>query len=127
MAEKTQVRELLSRVKHPQLQGIVKALEVRYELDDIAYSEASNDLIAAVSKIPYYQLSQKHSGIQTSGGNSGSNSGFGVQRKGGRNSSSCCNSQGKVHTGYYQNWKGWSKEDRKIVIAIRKKKGSKSG
>ena len=47
-------------------------------------------------------------------------------RKGGRNSGSIYNSQEKIHTGYYQNWKGLSKEDHNIFIAARKKKGSKS-
>ena len=54
MADSTQVRELFSRVQHPQLQDTVKALEVRADLYGITYSEAANLLTATVSKIPEY-------------------------------------------------------------------------
>ena len=73
-----------------------------------------------------YQSSQNVSGIQFSRGNSGGNSGGGSPRKVVQNSSSIYNSQVKVHTGYYQNFKGLIKEDCKTVIATRKKNGSKS-
>ena len=39
MADSTQVRELFRRVQHPQLQGTVKSLELRADLDGITYSE----------------------------------------------------------------------------------------
>ena len=74
--------------------------------------------------MPEYQLSIKVSDIQASGGKSGGNSGGGGLRKGGRNSGSICNSQGKFHTGYYQNWKDLREEDLKAVIAAYKQKGS---
>ena len=80
--------------------------------------------------MPYYQLSRKVSGIQAIGGNSSGNTGgnTGGDRpcKGDHNSGSIYNYQGKVHTGYYQNWKGLSKEDRKTVIVAREKNNSKS-
>ena len=95
-----QVRELFRRVQHPQLQDTVKALEVRADLDGIAYSEAKNHLTSAVSKIPEYQFSQKVSVVKSSGGNSGGNKGGGGgPRKGGHNSSRIYNSQRKVHMG----------------------------
>ena len=108
MADSTQVRELFRRVQHQQLQDTVKALEVKDELDGITYSEASNHLTASVSNIPEYQFYWKISSIQYSGVNSGVNSGSGGPRKGGHNSGRIYNSQGKVHTCYYQNWKGLS-------------------
>ena len=52
MNNSTQVRELFRRVQHLQLQDTVKALEVRDDLDEITYSEAANNLTAAISKIP---------------------------------------------------------------------------
>ena len=52
MADSTQVREIFRRVKHPQLQDTVKALEFRADLDGIKYSEVDNHLTADVSKIP---------------------------------------------------------------------------
>ena len=105
MSDSTQVRKLFRRVQHPQLQDTVKALEFRSYLDGIKYSEAANHLTAPVLKIPEYQMSQKVSGIHARG----SNNGGGGPRKGGRNSGSIYNSQGKIHTGYYQNWKVLSK------------------
>ena len=39
MADSTQVRELFRRFQHPQLQGTVKSLELRADLDGITYSE----------------------------------------------------------------------------------------
>ena len=108
MSKIMQVHKLFRRFQQPQLQDTVKALEVRAEFDGIKYSEAANHITADVFKIPEYKLSQKVLGIQSSGGNSGGNSGSGGQRKGGRKSGSIYNSQGKVHTGYYQNWEGVS-------------------
>ena len=127
MTDSTQVCELFSRVQHPQFQDTVKALEVRAEIYGITYSEADNHLTASISKMSEYQLSLKVSGVQSSGDNSGGNKGGGSGPcKGGRNSGSIYNSQGKVHTGNYQNWKGLNKEDRKTVMAARQKNGSKS-
>ena len=99
MADSTQVSELFRRVQHPQLQYMVKALEVRADLDVIKYSEATNHLTAAVSNIPEYQFSQKVAGVQASR----SNSGGGGPRNYGHNSGSIYNFQGKIHTSYYQN------------------------
>ena len=52
MVDITQVRKLFRRVKHPQLQDMVKAIEFRADLDGITYSEAANHLTTAVSKMP---------------------------------------------------------------------------
>ena len=103
MYNRTQVLELFRRVQHPQLQDTVKAIEVRNDLYRITYSDAENHLTATVPKMPEYQLSQKVSDIQASGGNSGGNSGGGGLNKGRHTIGSTYNSQGKVHTGYYQN------------------------
>ena len=123
MADSTQVHELLRMVQHPQLQDTVKALEVRPDLGGITYLEAANHLTAAVSKMPEYQFSRKVSEVQSNGGNSGgSKGGGGVPRKGGCNSGSIYNYQGKVRTGYYQNWKVLSEEYCKAVISVCKER-----
>ena len=78
--------------------------------------------------MPEYQLSQKVSGVQSSGGNSGVNKGGGGgggPRKGCRNNGSIYNSQGKIHTVYYHHCKGFREEDRKTNMAARKKNVSK--
>ena len=52
VANSTPVRELFRSVLHPQLQDAVKAIEIRADIDGIAYSEAANHLTSSVSKIP---------------------------------------------------------------------------
>ena len=71
-------------------------------------------------------MSQKVYGVQASGDNSGGKNGDGGLCKGVRNSYSIYNSQGKVCTGNYQNYKGLSEDYRKTVIDAHKKNGSKS-
>ena len=87
----TQVRELLRRVQHPQLQDTVKAIDVRSDLDGITYSVTYNHLTAAAFKMPDYQFFRKVSSIRSSGGKSGGNSGVSVPHKVGCSSSSIYN------------------------------------
>ena len=119
MADSTQVRELFKRVQHPQLLDTVKALEVRADLDGISYTKAANHLTASVSKMPEYQLARKVAGIQARRGNSG-------PRKGGKDSGTIYNSRGKVHTGYYRNWRSSREDDRNKVNAAHKHESSGS-
>ena len=41
------LHELFRKVQHPQLQDMVKAIEVRDDLDGITYSETANHLTSA--------------------------------------------------------------------------------
>ena len=45
-------------MKHTQLTESVKALEVRYDMDGLTYTQAANHLTAAVSKLPDYQMAR---------------------------------------------------------------------
>ena len=92
MDNRTKVPKLFRRVQQPQFQDRVKDLEVRADLDGIKYSETANHLTSSVSKMPEYQLPQKVSSIQASGGKSGGNSGGGGPHKGVHNSGSIYNS-----------------------------------
>ena len=56
MTENAKLRELFKRTKHPQLTESVMALEVRYDMDGLTYTQAANHLTAAVSKLPDSQL-----------------------------------------------------------------------
>ena len=67
MTENAKLRELFKRTKHPQLTESVKALEVRYDMDGIPYTQAANHLTAAVSKLLDYQMSRQVSNIKTTG------------------------------------------------------------
>ena len=57
MTENTKLRELFKCTKHPQLTKSVKALEVRYDMDRLTYTQAANHLTAAVSN---YQTTKWH-------------------------------------------------------------------
>ena len=57
------LHELFRKVQHPQLQDMVKAIEVRDDLDGITYSETANHLTSAFYKMLEYQFSRKVSGI----------------------------------------------------------------
>jgi len=71
--------------------------------------------------MPEYQLAQKVAGVQANGigGACGG-------KKGGRNSGTIYNAKGKIHTGYYRNWKELSEDDSKNVVEARKQKGGKN-
>ena len=85
--ESAMLRELFERVQHPQLQDIIKALKVRFDMEGITYTQAANHLTATVSELPEYHLTHKVSASSSGaprirgGGGSGHNSN--VKRKGG--------------------------------------------
>ena len=68
MMENAKLRELFKRTKHTQLIKSVKALEVRYDMDGLTYTQAANHLTAAVSKLLDYQMARHVSNVKTAGG-----------------------------------------------------------
>ena len=116
LTENAKVRELLKHVQNNQLQDTVKALQVRFDLDGISYTEAANHLTSAVSELPMYLLGCRVSSLRRIRGG-GSEKG---KNKFERDSIYADN--GTIFTGYYSNWKSFSKEDRDKVIAEQKKK-----
>ena len=118
LTENAKVRELLKCVQHSQLQDTVKALWVQFDLDGILYTEAANHLISAVSELPEYLPTRHVSSLKRiCGGGSDK----------GRNKFKWDSIYAKdrtIFTGYYSNWKSFSKEDRDKVIAERKKKNT---
>ena len=68
MTENVKLQELFKCTKHTQLTRSVKALEVRYDMDGLTYTQAANHLTAAVSKLPDYQMAHCVSNIKTAGG-----------------------------------------------------------
>ena len=53
------LHELFKRVQHPQLQDTVKALKVRFDMEGLTYTQATNHLMAAVSELPEYHMMHK--------------------------------------------------------------------
>ena len=126
--ENAKLHELFKQVQHPQLQDTVKALKVRFGMEDITYTLAANHLTAAVSELPEYHLTCKVSASSSGapwirgGGGSGHNSS--VKKKGGIQAPNkgILMSDGLVFTGYYPNWSDLSKEDKQWVLDSRNKK-----
>lgn len=113
LTEGAKVRELLKRVEHPYLKDTVKALEVRYDIEGLSYTEAANHITSAVSRLPEYTSTRKVSAAQSYGDSDKSRSG---SKRG------IYNAAGKIHTGFYKNWRKLSDEEKAKVIAERKKK-----
>ena len=53
-SENAKIRELFKQVQHPQLQDTVKALKVHFDMEGLTYTQATNHLTAAVSKLPEF-------------------------------------------------------------------------
>ena len=133
--ENAKLRELFKWVQHPQLQDTVKALKVRFDMEDIMYTQAANHLTATVSELPEYHLTHKVSASSSrvprirGGGGSGHNSS--VKKKGGIQAlnKGILMPDGSGFTGYYPNWSELSKEDKQQVLDSRnkKKKGGAGG
>ena len=68
MTENAKLRELFKHTKHPQLIESVKALDVRYNMDGLTYTQVATHLTAAVSKLPDYQMARHVSNVKTGGG-----------------------------------------------------------
>ena len=68
MTENAKLWELFKCTKHTQLVKSVKALEVRYDMDGLTYTQAANHLTAAVSELPDYQMAHSVSNVKTGSG-----------------------------------------------------------
>ena len=98
MTENAKLRELFKNTKHPQLTESVKALEVRYDIDGLTYTQAANHLTAAVSKLPDYQMARRVSNVKTA--STGGNKQGRVRRDG----NSIYATDGTIWTGHYDEW-----------------------
>ena len=88
MTENTKLWELFKCTKHTQLTESVEALEVRYDMDGLTYTQAANHLTAAVSKLPDYQMARRVSSVKTAG--AGGNKQGRIRRDGNSNYATDC-------------------------------------
>ena len=116
MTENAKLRELFKRTKHPQLTESVKALEVRYDMDGLTYTQAANHLTAAVSKLPDYQMARRVSNVKTA--STGGNKQGRVRRDG----NSIYATDGTIWTGHYEEWATMKDVDKEKVTAERERK-----
>ena len=116
MTENAKLRELFKRTKHPQLIESGKALEVRYDMDGLTYTQAANHLTAAVSKLPNYQMARRVSNVKTGGGQG--NKSTCVRRDG----NSIYATDGTIWTGHYDEWATMKDSDKEKITAERERK-----
>ena len=127
MTENAKLQELFKHTKHTQLIESVKALEVRYDMDGLTYTQAANHLTVAVSKLPDYQMARRVSNVKTGGGQ-GNRQGR-VRRDG----NSIYATDGTIWTRHYGKWATMKDADKEKITAEceckkkgRNRKGSKS-
>ena len=122
MTENAKLRELFKRTKHPQLTESVKALEVRYDMDGLTYTQAANHLTAAVSKLPDYQMARRVSNVKTA--STGGNKQGRVRRDG----NSIYATDGTIWTGHYEEWATMKDVDKeKVTVERERKKKNRAG
>ena len=114
--ENAKLCELFKRTKHPQLIESVKALEVRYDMDGLTYTQAANDLTAAVSKLPDYQMARRVSNVIT-----GSRQGSKPTRIR-RDGNTIYATDGTIWTGHYDEWATMKDSDKEKSTAERERK-----
>ena len=110
------LQELLKRTKHTQMTESVKALEVRYDMDGLTYTQAANHLTAAVSKLLDYQMARCIYNIKTTGGG-GNKQGCVCH-----NGNSIYATDGTIWTGHYDKWANMKDVDKEKVMAEREHK-----
>lgn len=114
--EEQKVRLLFKKVQHKELDSAINALKAQQTAGTvITYTMAANHLSAAVSELPeYLARSRNIAGV------SSSSSGGNVDADG------AYNADGSIKTGYIPNWRSLSNDDKKKVIAERKRLGINS-
>ena len=116
MTENARLRELFKRTNDTQLVESVKALEVRYNMDRLTYTQAANHLTAAVSKLPDYQMARRVSNVKT---------GSGQGRKPTRvrcDGNLIYATDGTIWTGHYDEWATMMDSDKEKITAERERK-----
>ena len=98
MMENAKLRELFKHTKHTQFTESVKALEVRYDMDSLTYTQGANNLTAAVSKLPDYQMARRVSNVKTAG------AGGSKQGRVRRDGNSIDSTDATIWTGHYDKW-----------------------
>ena len=116
MTENAKLRELFKRTKHLQLVESLKALEVRYDMDILTYTQAANNLTAAVSKLPDYQMARRVSNVKTGSGQ-GSKP-MRIRRDG----NTIYATDGTIWTGHNDEWAMMKDSDKEKITAERERK-----
>ena len=122
MTENAKLRELFKCTEHPQLVESVKALEVRYDMDGLTYTQAANHLTAAVSKLPDYQMARHVSNVKTGSGQASKPTR--VRCDG----NTIYATDGTIWTGHYDKWATMKDSDKeKITAEHERKKKAQTG
>ena len=109
MTKNEKLRELFKRTKHTQLTKSVKALEVQHDMDGLTYTQATNHLTAAISKLLDYQMARHVSNVKTA--SRGGNKQGRVQCDG----NSIYATDSTIWTGHYDEWATMKDADKEKV------------
>ena len=115
MSEEAKVRFLFKKVEHSGLRSPIDALKALETMGQvITYTMAANHLATAVSELPEVlaKNGRNISGVSQTGGE-------------GNGQSSIHNADGSINTGHISDWKSLTFQERKEVIAERKRLGVK--
>ena len=116
MTENAKLCKLFKRTKHPQLIESVKALEVRYDMDGLTYTQAANHLTTAAYKLPDYQMACRVSNVKTGSGQGSKPTR--VRRDG----NTIYATDGTIWTGHYDEWATMKDSDKEKITAERERK-----
>ena len=119
--ENVKLRELFKCTKHTQLTESVKALEVRYDMDGLTYTQAANHLTAAISKLLDYQMARRVSNVKTAG------RGGNKQGRVRHNRNSIYATDGTIWTRHYDEWATMKDADKEKVTAEQERKKKARG
>ena len=128
-SENAKIRELFKRVQHPQLQDTVKALKVRFGMEDLAYTQAANHLTTAISKLPEFHSTCQIAAARICGGSAdtGNHNKYNNSARKGAPKSGIRTADGKIFTEFYKHWRTLTDDVKQHVIEECKHKGNKKG
>ena len=126
--ENSKLHELFKRVQYPQLQDTVNALNIRFDMESLTYTQATNHLTGAVSELPEYHLMCKVSsaGVTQIRGGGGGSAHKQLGKKINGPKKGVYMPGGTIFTSFYANWKELDKEEKQQVLHAHKKKKNKS-
>ena len=116
-------------MQHPQLQGTIKVLKVRFGMEGLTYTQAANHLTAAVSELPEFHTTRWVAAARIHGGSAdtGTHNKYNNSARKGAPKSGISTVDGKIFMGFYKHWRTLTDDEKQHVIEECKRKGNKKG
>ena len=128
-SENAKICELFKWVQHPQLQDIIKALKVHFDMEGLTYTQAANHLTVAVSELPEFHTTRRVAAAHIRGGSAdtGTHNKYNNSTGKGAPKSGIRTADGKIFMGFYKHWWTLTDDEKQHIIEERKRKGNKKG